>query len=109
MLLKNLKNRFMSRFLSIIKLVFLGLIIFYNIGFVVNFALNNQYAVREIKYIENKRQAEGIYEVIEKDYTDIIFYLGIQILLLILILIIDLLLRIRRGSELRASTESLDK
>lgn len=84
-----------NRFLKLTKLLLLGLIIFYNIGSVMNLALNNQYAVREIKYIENQNQAEGIYEIIEKDYNDLIYYLSIQTLLLLLILIIELILKFR--------------
>jgi hypothetical protein len=73
-----------------------------------NLALNKQYAVSEIKYIENQNQAEGIYEIIEKDYKDVMFYFSIQILLLLLILIIDLILRVRKTKQ-HSVLDAIDK
>jgi hypothetical protein len=78
----------MNKIIKILRICLLGILILFNISLVINLSLNNQYAIKEIRYIQNQTQAEGIQEIVEKDYKEIIIYLSLQIPIIILYFIL---------------------
>jgi len=89
----------MKKIKSILLAIILGVIVLFNISSIVNLSLNNQYAVKEIKYIENKVQAEGIYDLVERDYKELIMYLIVQIIIIVIVLIYFVILKVSRKKE----------
>ena len=97
----------MSRKVLFTIFCLLSILILWNISSVISLSLNTRYAVKDIKYIQTPTEAEGIQQIIEQDYKEVILYLLIQILMVmvIIVLLINYRMRFNKIENLKHTTQ----